>query len=64
MSDELPLVSQVMYFREGEVGPSDEAKVERLKRKLWDWKRDVVARVGKGLPTPSREDMASEYGPS
>jgi hypothetical protein len=59
MSDELPLVSQVMYFREGEVEPGDEAKVERLERKLWDWKRDVLARVGKGLPTLSREDMAS-----
>jgi hypothetical protein len=27
---------------------------------LWDWKRDVVARVGKGSSTPSREDMASD----
>jgi hypothetical protein len=51
MSDELPLVSQVMYLREGEVKPGDEAKVERLERKLSDWKGDVVARVRKGLPT-------------
>jgi hypothetical protein len=34
MSDELPLVSQVMYFQKGEVEPGDEAKVERLERKL------------------------------
>jgi hypothetical protein len=61
MSDELPLVSQVMYFvREGEVEPGDEGKVERLERKSSDWKHDVVARVGKGLPTPSREDIASD----
>jgi hypothetical protein len=60
MSDQLPLVSQVMYFRDGEVEAGDEAKVERLERKLWDWKRDVVARVGKGSLTPSREDMASD----
>jgi hypothetical protein len=36
MSNQLPLVSQVMYFRDGEVEPGDEAKVERLERKLWD----------------------------
>jgi hypothetical protein len=58
MSEELPLVSQVMHLREGEVEPSDEAKVERLERKLSEWKRDVV-RAGKKMPTPSREDMAS-----
>jgi hypothetical protein len=60
MSDELPLVSQVMCFRQGEVEPGDEAKVEQLERKLWDWKGDVVGRVGKGLPTPSQENMASD----
>jgi hypothetical protein len=49
-----------MYFREGEVEPGDEAKVERLERKLLDWKRDGVDRVRKGLPIPSREDMASD----
>jgi hypothetical protein len=61
MSKELDLVSQVMYLREGEVEPGDEAKVERLERKLSDWKRDVVDRVpvGKELPTQSKEDMAS-----
>jgi hypothetical protein len=36
MSDELPLVSQVMYFFEVEVEPGDEAKVERLEHKLLD----------------------------
>ena len=35
-----------MYLCEGEVEPGDEAKVERLERKLSGWKRDVV-RVGK-----------------
>jgi hypothetical protein len=60
MSGQLPLVSQVMHFRDGEVEPGDEAKVEQLERKLWDWKRDVVARVGKGSSTPLREDMASD----
>jgi hypothetical protein len=34
MSDELPLVSQVMYFQEEELEPGDETKVERLERKL------------------------------
>jgi hypothetical protein len=60
MSEELPLVSQVMYLREGVVKPSDEAKVERFERKLSDWKRDVMDRVGKELPTPSKKDMASD----
>jgi hypothetical protein len=46
MSEELPLVSQVMYLREGDVKPGDEAKVERLERKLSEWKRNVV-RVGR-----------------
>jgi hypothetical protein len=49
-----------MYLHEGEVGPGDEAKVVQLERKLSDWKRDVVDRVGKELPTPSKEDMASD----
>ena len=49
-----------MYLRDGGVEAGDEAKVERLERKVWDWKRDVVARVGKGSLTPSREDMASD----
>jgi hypothetical protein len=57
MSEELPLVSQVMYLREGDVKPGDEAKVERLERKLLEWKRNVV-RVGKKMPTSSREEMA------
>jgi hypothetical protein len=56
MSLELDLVSQVMHLREGEVEPGDEAKVVRLERKLSDWKRDGVDRVGKELSTPSKED--------
>jgi hypothetical protein len=34
MSRELNLVSQVMYLGEGEVEPSDEAKVVRLEQKM------------------------------
>jgi hypothetical protein len=59
MSKDLDLVSQVMYLHEGEIEPGDEAKVERLECKLLDWKRNVVDRVGKELPTPLKEDMAS-----
>jgi hypothetical protein len=33
---ELDLVSQVLYIRNGEVNPSDEAKVERLESKTSD----------------------------
>jgi hypothetical protein len=58
MSEKLPLVSQVMYLCKGDVEPGDEAKVERLERKVSEWKRDVV-RVGKKIPTSSREEMAS-----
>jgi hypothetical protein len=58
MSEKLPLVSQVMYLRKGDVEPGDEAKVERLERKVSEWKRNVV-RVGKKIPTSSREEMAS-----
>jgi hypothetical protein len=60
MSEELPLVSQVMYLREGVVEPGDEAKEEQLERKILDWKRDIVDRVGKELPTPSRDEMVSD----
>jgi hypothetical protein len=60
MSKELDPASQVMYLREGEFKSGDEAKVERLERKLLDWKRGVVDRVGKELPTPSKEKMASD----
>jgi hypothetical protein len=38
----LDLVSQVMYIRNGEVNPGDEAKVERLESKMSDWKRYVI----------------------
>jgi hypothetical protein len=58
MSAELPLVSQVMYLREGVVEPGDEARVERLERKMFDFERDV-ARVGKKKRTSPREDIAS-----
>jgi hypothetical protein len=59
MSAELPLVSQVMYLREGVVKPGDEARVEPLERKMFDFERDV-ARVGKKKQTSSREDIASD----
>jgi hypothetical protein len=60
MSQKLALVRQVMFLCEGEVGSGDEAKVVLgLERILLDWKGDVVARVGKELTTPSKEDMAS-----
>jgi hypothetical protein len=59
MSAELPLVSQVMYLREGVVKPGDKARVERLERKMFDFERNV-ARVGKKKQTLSREDIASD----
>jgi hypothetical protein len=33
MSLDLPLVSQIMYLREGHVYPGDEKKVERYEKK-------------------------------
>ena len=48
-----------MYFHEGVVEPGDEARVERLERKMFDFERDV-ARVGKKKQTSSREDIASD----
>jgi hypothetical protein len=42
LSLQLDLVSQVMYIQYGEVNPGDEAKVERLKSKMLDWKRNVI----------------------
>ena len=39
---DLCLVSQVMYLRDGEINPGDEAKVARLEKKIMDWKRDIV----------------------
>ncbi len=42
LSLQLDLVSQVMYIQYGEVNPGDEAKIERLKTKILDWKRDVI----------------------
>ncbi len=59
MSAELPLVSQVMYLREGVVEPGDEARVEQLERKLADFERDI-ARVAKEEPASSREAIASD----
>jgi hypothetical protein len=47
-----------MYLREGVVEPGDEARVERLERKMFDFERDV-ARVGKKKRTSPREDIAS-----
>jgi hypothetical protein len=59
MSADLPLVSQVMYLREGGVEPGDEARVERLERKISDWERDVSRKVKKERTT-SREDLVSD----
>ena len=59
MSVDLPLVSQVMYLREGGVKPGDEARVERLERKISDWERDLSREVKKERTT-SREDLASD----
>ena len=64
MSLDLDVVSQVLYLREGEVNPGDEAKVvERLETKLSDWYRDVVQKVGKNKSVsekPKREDMLAD----
>jgi hypothetical protein len=48
-----------MYLREGVVKPGDEARVERLERKMFDFERDV-ARVGKKKQTSPREDIDVE----
>jgi hypothetical protein len=58
MSQELGLVSQVVYLREGEVEPDDEAKVVRLERKLLNWKGGVVDVEGKRMPMSSKADTA------
>ncbi len=58
MSLDLDVVSQIMYVREGEVEPGDEAKVARYERKLFDWKRDVVVDHADNQPTA--EDMSHE----
>ena len=42
LSLQLDLVSQVMYIQYGEVNPGDEAKIERLKTKMLEWKRYVI----------------------
>jgi hypothetical protein len=42
-----------MYLHEGEVGPGDEARADRLERKILDFERDV-ARVVKKEPALSR----------
>jgi hypothetical protein len=57
MSLDLNLVSQIMYLREGEVNPGDEAKVVRYESQLSDWKRDVH---GNSKIIPTKEDMSSE----
>jgi hypothetical protein len=63
MSLDLVVVNQVLYSREGEVNPGDEAKVERLETKLSDWYRDIVQKVGKNKSVsekPKREDMLAD----
>jgi hypothetical protein len=59
MSAKLPLVSQVVYLREGVVEPGDEARVERLERKMADFERNV-ARVAKEERASLREGIASD----
>jgi hypothetical protein len=58
MSLDLDVVSRIMYEREGEVQPGDEAKVARYESKLFDWKRDVL--VGRAGNQPTAEDMSHE----
>ena len=56
MSLDLPLVSLVMYLKEGEINPGDEGKVVRFEKKMSDWRRDVIVGDSKNL---TREDMTS-----
>ncbi len=63
MSLDLVVVNQVLYSREGEVNPGDEAKVERLETQLSDWYRDIVQKVGKNKSVSEkqkREAMLSD----
>jgi hypothetical protein len=63
MSLDLDVVSQVLYLREGEVNPGDEAKVERLETKLSDWYCNVVQKAGKNKyvsEKPKPEDMLAD----
>jgi hypothetical protein len=55
MSLDLALVSQIIYLREGEVNPGDEEKVIRYKKKMSDWKRDLVDGISTKMPP--REEM-------
>ena len=62
VSDQLSLVDQLMYFRDGFVYPGDEHKVAQLEKQIDDWERDVVNKEvplpGKKVPT--RQSMASD----
>ena len=59
---ELSVVAKVMYLQYGDVNPGDEKKVERYERKLDEWQRDVVSKVGTvpGSRQQSKEEMSEE----
>jgi hypothetical protein len=59
MSLYLCLVSQIMYLREGEVTPGDEAKVERYEKKLANWKRDFID-VVKSTNQRTKEEISGD----
>jgi hypothetical protein len=60
-SEELCLISQMMYLQEGEVYPEDEAKIIRLEKQIKDWKRDIVAKEPKkpGAERHTKNQMAA-----
>ena len=65
MSRDLDLVSQIIYLRDGEINPGDEAKAVRCDNKIADWKRDVVDHVDKTKDSsvlgekPTKEEITS-----
>jgi hypothetical protein len=52
MGLELDMVSQIMYFQEGEINPGDEKRVDHYERKIADWQHDVVARKRRWVMQP------------
>ena len=62
MAEEMSVVCQMMYFREGNVYPGDEQKVARLEKQIDDWERDVVQKkhTDEGQMAPTRATMAGD----
>jgi hypothetical protein len=56
---ELCAVSKIMYLREGEVVPGEEAKIARFEKKMADWQRDVVDKNLLVKTEPVKEEISN-----